>query len=76
MLGADLDEFPADFAQLARYDDAMRDLIPARYPLPRPLGLDEFDAFVRAHGHRYAVTIGHADPRSPAGPAQSSSDAS
>lgn len=47
--GADIDEFPYDFAQFARYNDALRE-IPARYPLPRALTVDEFDEFLAEAG--------------------------
>jgi hypothetical protein len=55
-LGADLDEFPRDFAHYARYGAAMR-AIPARYPVPGPLSLGEFDEFLADHDPYPGVTI-------------------
>ena len=55
-LGADLDEFPLDFAHYARYGDAMQ-AIPARYPLPGPLSMGEFDGFVADHGPWKHVSV-------------------
>ncbi|MFA9443992.1 hypothetical protein [Egicoccus sp. AB-alg6-2] len=48
-LGADLDEFPHDFAHYARYHRAMKQ-VPARYPLPGPLSMREFDEFLAQAG--------------------------
>jgi hypothetical protein len=44
-LGTEPDEFPYDFAQFARYHDAVQ-RIPARYPLPSPLSMEELDTFL------------------------------
>jgi hypothetical protein len=55
-LGVDLDEHPMDFAHYAQYDDEIRRQIPARYPMPAPLRLDDLDRFLDEHGDRYAVT--------------------
>lgn len=44
--GTALEEFPFDFAQFAMYDEAMKQL-PARYPVPAPLTLAEFEEFLR-----------------------------
>jgi hypothetical protein len=60
-LGADLDEFPHDFAQFANYSDAFREL-PARYPLPAPLSLEEFDTFLEQAGPFDGVRIEDVDP--------------
>jgi hypothetical protein len=56
-LGVDLDEYPLDFPHYARYDEAVRDHIAARYPLPAPLPLDDFDGFLAEHGDRYPVAL-------------------
>jgi hypothetical protein len=48
-IGADLSEFPYDYAQFARYHDALQQ-IPARYPMPRPLTLEELDEFLAERG--------------------------
>jgi hypothetical protein len=55
-LGADLDEFPRDFAHYARYGQAMRSL-PARYPIPGPLSVGEFETFLAEHGSYDRVRI-------------------
>jgi hypothetical protein len=47
-LGADLDEFPLDFAHFGRSNRALRSL-PSRYPLPPPLPIDDVLAFHRDH---------------------------
>jgi hypothetical protein len=56
-LGATLDEFPLDFAQYARYDDAITSKIAARHPLPAPLTLDEVEEFLDRHGDRYELRL-------------------
>jgi hypothetical protein len=38
-------QHPRDMGQLASYDDALRD-VPARYPLPGPLTLNDLDRFL------------------------------
>ncbi|TVP45623.1 MAG: hypothetical protein EA350_08750 [Gemmatimonadales bacterium] len=53
-LGVAPEQFPRDFGALARYHDAIRGL-PARYPLPGPLSLEEFEEFLQDSGDRYAV---------------------
>jgi hypothetical protein len=55
-LGADLEEFPRDFAHYANYGDAMR-AIPARYPIPGPLSLGEFEAFLEERGPYPGIRI-------------------
>jgi hypothetical protein len=55
-LGADLDEFPRDFAQYARYARAFRDLAP-RYPMPGPLSIAEFDEFLADAGPYDRVSV-------------------
>jgi hypothetical protein len=57
LLGLDLDEYPLDFAQYALYDDAIKEQIPARYPLPAPLTLDDLDTFLDARGDQYEVDL-------------------
>lgn len=53
-LGVDIEKFPRDFGGLARYHDEIRSL-PPRYPLPGPLSMERFDAFLEGAGDRYAV---------------------
>jgi hypothetical protein len=60
-LGADLDEFPHDFAQFANYSDAYAS-IPARYPLPAPLSLAEFDEFLAQADLGDAVRVEDVEP--------------
>ncbi|GGI02838.1 hypothetical protein [Egicoccus halophilus] len=55
-LGADLDEFPHDFAQYAKYNRAMKQLSP-QYPIPGPLSLAEFDEFLAQAGNYDRVSI-------------------
>ena len=43
--GTDLDEFPFDLAQMGTYDDALKD-VDARFPLPEPLTMAEFEEFL------------------------------
>jgi hypothetical protein len=43
--GTDLDDFPFDFGQYGQYDRALQEL-PARYPVPAPLGLGELEEFL------------------------------
>jgi hypothetical protein len=52
--GADLDEFPHDFAQYARYDEALKEL-PSRYPLPERLSIAALERFIEEHGERHPV---------------------
>jgi hypothetical protein len=59
--GADLDEFPYDFAQFAKYHDALQQ-IPARYPLPRPLTIDELDEFLDQAGDYDGVQFSDVGP--------------
>lgn len=54
-IGVDERRFPCDFATFARYSTDLRHSIPARYPLPGPLALEQLDAFLREQGDRYAV---------------------
>lgn len=55
-VGADPSEFPMDYAQFSRYHtDVQR--IPARHPLPGPLGLGELQDFVQGQGDRYRLSF-------------------
>ncbi|WP_135467196.1 hypothetical protein [Crenalkalicoccus roseus] len=51
-LGVDEREYPRDFAVLTRFHDALERL-PARYPIPGPLGIGRFLDFLDRHGHRF-----------------------
>ncbi|MEW2382640.1 hypothetical protein AB0873_11225 [Micromonospora sp. NPDC047707] len=48
-IGRDLDAFPHEMSMFARYDEALRQ-IPARYPLPGYLTLEQFDDFLADSG--------------------------
>lgn len=69
-IGVDEREYPRDFGVFARYHKEIKKQIPARYPLPGPLVLDQFDEFLATAGDRYSVqwTTGESPPaeRSPA----------
>ncbi|WP_216843482.1 hypothetical protein [Phytoactinopolyspora alkaliphila] len=58
-LGVDLDEFPLDFSHFARYDQAIPQQIPSRYPLPAPLQLSELEEFLAGHKDDYPVEYHH-----------------
>lgn len=60
-LGMTPDEFPKDFAQYARYDEALK-AWPARHPLPGPLPPRRFEDFVDDAGQRYDVRLDREDP--------------
>src|SRR5690625_4730500 len=64
-LGLDLDEYPLDFPHYAKYDEAIRETIPARYPMSAPLSLSEVSEFVAEHGHRYDADLSGAEVPSP-----------
>jgi hypothetical protein len=55
-LGADLDEFPLDFAHYGRYHRRVKE-IPARYPLPAPLPVDELFEVAHEPVHEEQVRI-------------------
>jgi hypothetical protein len=52
--GVDLEAFPGDFAAFARYHRAIK-RIPARYPMPAPLTIEQLDQFIAERGERYEV---------------------
>jgi len=54
-IGVDEESYPRDFATFARYHSSLQYVIPARYPIPGPLSLAEFEAFLDRAGDRYAV---------------------
>ncbi len=53
-VGVDERKFPRDFATFVRYYTDVKK-IPARYPLPGPLALGRFDAFLEQARGRYPV---------------------
>jgi hypothetical protein len=54
LLGVDEERFPRDFAATIRYHTRLKE-IPARYPIPGPLHLSEFDDWFGSEGDRYPV---------------------
>lgn len=54
-------EYPLDFAHYARYDEAVREQIPARYP-PAHLSLEDLDAFLAEHGDRCRMMLNDIQP--------------
>jgi hypothetical protein len=54
LLGVDPRTFPADLGVFARFWRELRRL-PARYPMPRPLPLSQFEAWLAREGERYPV---------------------
>lgn len=53
-VGVDAKRYPKDFAAFVRYHAKLKKLSP-RYPVPKPLALEELDAFVGQVGERYPV---------------------
>ncbi len=53
-VGVDEEAYPRDFASFGRYNPAMRD-IPARYPVPGPLSLDQLARFVAETAGNYRI---------------------
>ena len=47
LIGVDAERYPRDFAIFLRYQRDLRRTIPARYPMPGPLSLEQFDDFLR-----------------------------
>ncbi len=58
-IGVDEAAYPGDFATFARYRQSLKRTIPARYPLPAPLGLQDLDIFLDRAGNHYAVRWGN-----------------
>ncbi|MFI5489906.1 hypothetical protein [Micromonospora echinaurantiaca] len=50
--GVDPRRYPSDLSTFFRFQSALR-AIPARYPIPEPLSLSQFDRFFAQHRHRY-----------------------
>lgn len=55
LLGVDPDAFPRDFAAFIRYHVELPKKIPARFPLPGPLGLGPLEDFLEETDGRYSV---------------------
>jgi hypothetical protein len=49
-VGVEEDKYPRDFATLIRYYTDLQPTIPARYPLPAPLTLEQLDKFIELAG--------------------------
>jgi hypothetical protein len=54
-IGVDEEKYPRDFATFVRYYTDLKETIPTRYPLPGPLSLTQFEAFLAEAGDRYRV---------------------
>jgi hypothetical protein len=52
--GVDPTEHPLDLPVYARYDAALK-RIPARYPMPPPLAVEQLDGFLGEHGEDFPV---------------------
>ncbi|MCE9672219.1 hypothetical protein LY474_30880 [Myxococcus stipitatus] len=63
LLGVDPSAYPRDFATLVRYHPALKRALPARHSTRERLPLEALDAFLRAHGERYAVGWEELDTR-------------
>jgi hypothetical protein len=53
-VGVDEDAYPRDFATFVRYHTDIKHL-PARYPMPEPMVLEQLDKFLERAGDSYAV---------------------
>lgn len=62
--GSDPSAFPADFAQFARYNKALR-RIPSRHPLPEPVTLQHIRDFLQGREHEYEVVFEEEEPPDP-----------
>jgi hypothetical protein len=62
-IGVNEREYPRDFAAFVRYNTDVQS-IPARYPMPGPLTLHQFDMFLKQSEEDYAVRILD-DPHAP-----------
>jgi hypothetical protein len=60
-LGADLDEFPLDFAAYGRFHRELKAL-PSRYPLPAPLTMADLDRFLDQAPTYPDVEVADVDP--------------
>ncbi|PSB17386.1 hypothetical protein C7B76_09880 [filamentous cyanobacterium CCP2] len=54
-IGVDETVFPRNFSTLIRYHTDLQRQIPARYPLPRPLTLEQLNQFIQEEGDRFPV---------------------
>lgn len=54
-LGVDEETFPRHFIEMVQYYTDIKRKIPARYPLPGPLGLGQLSTFLAESGERYPV---------------------
>lgn len=56
IIGVSPQKYPLDFETYSRYHTDIRRTIRDRHPLPDPLSLDRFEAFVEDSGNRYPVS--------------------
>lgn len=54
-LGVEADKYPRHFASFMRYYTDLQRTIPARYPLPGPLAIEQLDNFIEQVGDRFPV---------------------
>jgi len=54
-IGVEEDKFPRNFATLIRYYTDLQRVIPARYPVPGSLVLEQLDKFIQEAGDRFPV---------------------
>jgi hypothetical protein len=56
LIGLREDLYPRDFGSFARYVDAIKSTIPARYPIPAPLPLSTLLEFLRVSARKYKIS--------------------
>jgi len=54
-LGVEADKYSRHFASFMRYYTDLQRTIPARYPLPGPLAIEQLDNFIEQVGDRFPV---------------------
>lgn len=52
-VGVDEDKYPRDFASMIRYYTDLKRTISTRYPLPKPLTLEQLDQFIEQQGENF-----------------------
>ncbi len=62
--GVDPEAYPRDFAVFVRYRDPLVREVEERYPVPPPLPLEHFEAFLRQRGEESGVTLAESGLRS------------
>lgn len=54
-IGVDEDKYPRDFATFVRYHDDLIAKVPAPYPVPPALALNELESFIQGANGNYAI---------------------